>query len=668
MKRSLGEIAKKRIISEMIAPATLVIEDVESAAAKKSSSASGGIVMVLDAHTLRIISSACRRQDLTDAGVLFIEQIEKQRQPFPDLDVVYFVTPASVDLIVKDHQASPPPYRYTHVYLSSGKANSDSILSKLASNAQFVSRCKSLTEMNLDFVCFEPRVFHSDAPEAIKFLKVGADNSPALQSHISALSSLFASLKEKPVIKYMSPETSVSKSNLSQRIGLGLRRELDELSKNVPAIKPSSSHASVVLILDRSVDTSGLFIHDLHYQGLAADILDGEDGLEWPLGVACSTTTSVVPSFEFEATTGKGKEKRKVLLADQDPLWVRFRHEHFRVAADGISREVSELVKSSELAKISIQGSSGKDPLELLRSIPEYQDQLSRLSVHLELSKKLIEVFEKIYLMEVARVEQELATGVDDEGREISCPKILQSIISLCNDARVGPDEKLRLVLLYLSQVEDVSEETFKDLVKKWAKLTGHHEAAVMNFLQLSIHQPSPPGLQHQPDGVMTAGVVRQNVVTLKSGLSLISTRGNKIKKNKTLAKESKFVHCRFKSDLTEVVEQTLLNQLDNTLFPTVSGTGTSALFTSSVSSSASSSQPGAPAISKAAMWGGQSAAAELEPHSFGKEKLVVFVVGGITLGECREIAKLESQYGVEIIIGGSCILTPNRLLEILLL
>jgi syntaxin-binding protein 1 len=365
--------------------------------------------------------------------------------------------------------------------------------------------------------------------------------------------------------------------------------------------------------------------------------------------------------LEFEATTGKGKEKRKVLLSDQDLLWVRFRHEHFRIAADGISREVSELVKSSDLAKISIQAptSAAKDPLELLRSIPEYQDQLSRLSIHLELSKKLIEVFEKIYLMEIARVEQELATGVDDEGREISCSKILQSIISLCNDARVGPDEKLRLVLLYLSQVEDVSEETGQDLVNKWAKLTGHHESAVSKFIQLGIHQASP-----LPDGVIGR---QNNVVSLKSRLSLISTRGAKIKRNKTLAKESKFVHCRFKSDLTNVVEQILLNQLDNTLFPTVSGgTGTPALFTSS--SSSPSPQPGPAAVSKAAMWGGQSAASEQENVNFGKEKLVVFVVGGVTLGECREIAKLESQYGVEIILGGSCILTPNRLLEILLL
>jgi 3-deoxy-7-phosphoheptulonate synthase len=41
--------------------------------------------------------------------------------------------------------------------------------------------------------------------------------------------------------------------------------------------------------------------------------------------------------------------------------------------------------------------------------------------------------------------------------------------------------------------------------------------------------------------------------------------------------------------------------------------------------------------------------------------------VGGVTLGECREMAELETKHGIEIIIGGSCLLTPLRWIEILL-
>ncbi len=46
---------------------------------------------------------------------------------------------------------------------------------------------------------------------------------------------------------------------------------------------------------------------------------------------------------------------------------------------------------------------------------------------------------------------------------------------------------------------------------------------------------------------------------------------------------------------------------------------------------------------------------------------VVVFVVGGVTLAEVREIHELSEHFQVDIILGGSTILTPKRLIEALL-
>ena len=599
------------------------------------------LVLVLDSHTLKIVSSVCRRYELADQGVLFIEQIEKPRQPFPDLDVVYFLSEeSSLSHVLKDHEA--PLYRYSHAFFSAGRL-SESAFSRLTSSREFVARCKNLVEMNLDYVSFEPRVFHADSPSAIRTLADASAES--VQQHVNCLVSVCASLGEKPVIRYMAD----SVSTVSQRVALGLRRETDELAKSAEG--KLKANGTTVLILDRSIETAGLFVHDFFYQALALDVLDGVEGcgVQWALGVTegdKEQAMSVVPSFTYKSVNGKGVEDRKqVILSEADPLWVRFRRDHFRVVSDAISREISTLAKTSDLAKLA-KG----DPLELLRGIPEYQDQIAKLSVHVELSRKLIEAFDKLGLMDIAKLEQELATGVDDDGKEVICGKIFNALSLLCQDGRVGPEERLRLVLLYLSQVDDVSESTAQDLVRKVARLDPDLETAVVRFLALGLHGTrTAPALL--PDGPMgkVQPVIQANRHSMKQ-LSRLQIR-NKMKQNKTTAKNSKFVNCRFTSELKDVGELALNNQLDLASYPAVGGTGISSY----------SPTGGETGTSAAALWG-QGVGTKT-----ARQKIIVFVLGGITLGEAREMAELEAKFGIDVLLGGSAVLTPKRLIEILL-
>lgn len=629
---SLISEAKRRILAEMLPVVNQGSADPEAGARKQP-----GIVLVLDSHTLKIVSAACKRHELSDAGVLFIEQLDKPRQPFTDMDAIYFVSSASAsfDQILTDHKK--PLYRYTHLFVSAGRV-ADSVLSSLTSSKEFVSRCRNLVELNLDFVSFEPHVFHSDMPLAVKSIIRNED--AIIAGHVDCLSSLCASLKEKPVLRYMGT------SSVSQRVALGLRRELDDLNRQLSADNHLKANGTTVLVLDRSVETAGLFLHDFYYQALALDLLDGVDdhgGVKWALGMASADdsgaeqATSVTPYFGYKTTTGKGTEEiRKVVLGDHDSLWVENRHEHFRVASDAIARQLTELVKTNEQARAST------DPLGMLRGLPEYQDRLAKLSVHIELSKSLMSVFEKLGLMEVAKLEQELATGVDDDGKEIVCPKLFTVLSNLFKDSRVGAEERLRLTMLYLSQVEGVSEQTAIDLVEKIAQLEPDFQEAVSRFLKLNIHSRT----RIQPDGVMhVSPSVQANRHTIRPDLA----EKTKLKKNKLLAKNSKFVNCRFRSVLADIVEQVLANQLDQGAFPTIGGTGSS-------NYSLGSAEP----ATGAAKWG-QTATAK------SKQRVVVFVVGGVTLGEAREMAELESKFDADIFLGGSTVLTPKRFIEILM-
>src|SRR4051794_24316052 len=60
------------------------------AAAKGSDPA---IVLVVDAHTSRILSSALRMYDLMEAGVLVLQNLHLTRERLPDLPAIYFLEP-----------------------------------------------------------------------------------------------------------------------------------------------------------------------------------------------------------------------------------------------------------------------------------------------------------------------------------------------------------------------------------------------------------------------------------------------------------------------------------------------------------------------------------------------------------------------------------------------
>jgi hypothetical protein len=203
-----------------------------------------------------------------------------------------------------------------------------------------------------------------------------------------------------------------------------------------------------------------------------------------------------------------------------------------------------------------------------------------------------------------------------------------------------------------------VSAATAQDLIRHVANLDGDFARAIELFLELRLDGTvkAESLSKSVPDGVMAGrpSLLAPSVQANRHSLKCFSKE--KLKRNKQLAKNSKFVNCRFRSQLADIVDQVLTNSLDMTAYPLVAGTGTSQYVT------AGSGGPRSPeSTSAAAQWGLSAQTVS------NKQRLIMFVVGGVTLGECRDIAELEHKHDVEIFLGGSTIITPKRLVEILL-
>ena len=70
-----------------------------------------GIVLVVDPHTSKILSSCFRMHDLLESGVLVLQNLCVTREKLPDLPAVYFVEPTAeaMEIIIEDFPAPPPP-------------------------------------------------------------------------------------------------------------------------------------------------------------------------------------------------------------------------------------------------------------------------------------------------------------------------------------------------------------------------------------------------------------------------------------------------------------------------------------------------------------------------------------------------------------------------------
>jgi syntaxin-binding protein 1 len=75
----------------------------------------------MDEATTKIVSSALTMYDIMEHRVTLVEQLDKIRQPFPEMDVIYFITPTieSVNLVIEDFPSlSKAKYGNVHLFFS----------------------------------------------------------------------------------------------------------------------------------------------------------------------------------------------------------------------------------------------------------------------------------------------------------------------------------------------------------------------------------------------------------------------------------------------------------------------------------------------------------------------------------------------------------------------
>jgi hypothetical protein len=244
---------------------------------------SPALVLVVDPHTSRILSSCLRMYDLMEAGVLVLESLLVAREKLPEMPAVYFLQPTSecITALVNDFPAGcvggpaaaqvksvqRAQYQHAHLFFTSHVPKGGMDLIKGAPS--LLKHVKSFVELNVDFVAAESRVFlleQSSNISTIQRLYFPVDNtslSLTLSEISKPLVSLCITLQEYPHVRY----ASIGKGGLCK----GLATFFDsDMKRTVSQLADwqlnTQRERGTLLIVDRSMDTLAPLMHEFTFQ------------------------------------------------------------------------------------------------------------------------------------------------------------------------------------------------------------------------------------------------------------------------------------------------------------------------------------------------------------------------------------------------------------------
>lgn len=600
--RSMRETVQKKFLDDVIGSA--------------AATTSGWLVLVLDDAATRVISSALTMYDIMERRVTLVEQLQRPRQPFKEMEAIYLISPtaASVNFVLSDFE-NEKKAKYGAVHLFFLDTISGEVMTLLQSNAIFCSKIKTLKEVHMDFVASEGNVFHFDSPDALSRLFGDSPDVNCPSTLARKLATVCITLNEQPSIRYM------ASSRFAQETATVLNRLLTDFKRANPTFWAYGEDAhqerdrGQLLILDRSFDPLSPLMHEYTYQAMVEDLLPVRDG-----GVISYSTE----------TASNQKVEKEVILNDSDELWVEQKYSHIARVIEVVREKMNDIIQNNagaaRLEKKSGQDMSITEMAAAVKQLPEYRQTVSKLNQHVRIAQQCMDAFGKNDLMEVSQLEQSMSTGVDEEGKEFKGPKLIQQLVDVLRKP-ISNMMKLRLMAIFVITQRGVSSEDRRQ-VGEASGLTGGEQQVLMSFERLcvALHAAQGPG----------------------KGSLFSMFKGKAAAKHAPTA-EGDYADTRHTCRLKQLLEQLMAGELPTDKFPLIGP------------SAGSAGGAGAAAARSVRRFGGNSRWGRSNQAQYTGGRFLVFIAGGIAYSELRTGHDLMVQNNKEVILGGTHIISPEN-------
>ncbi|KAM3241502.1 hypothetical protein ACQJBY_054421 [Aegilops geniculata] len=584
-RRSFRQITRDRLLFEMLR-------------STRKDSKSAWKVLIMDKFTVKIMSYSCKMADITEEGVSLVEDLYKRRQPLPSLDAIYFIQPTkeNVVMFLSDMSGRSPLYKKAYVFFSSPIQKD--LVAQIKRDSSILPRIGALSEMNLEY-------FPIDSQE---FPRV----------HYRIAKTIDASTMT--TLRDMVPT----------KIAAGVWNYLSKYKTSIPEFPQTET--CELLIVDRSVDQIAPIIHEWTYDAMCHDLL-------------CMDGNKYV--HEVSSKNGSASEKKEVLLEDHDPVWLELRHSHIADASERLHDKMTRFVLKNKAAQLQQARAGGelstRDLQKMVQALPQYTDQIDKLSLHVEIAGKLNVIIREQCLRDVGQLEQDLVFG--DAGTK-------ELINFFRTQLGVSRENKLRLLMIYAAINPEKFESDKGTKMMQLAGLSADDMIAVNNMRCLCTDTKKSSG----------------GGFTLKFD---VQKKKHAHRKERT-TEQSAWALSRFYPVLEELIEQLSKGELPkdeyncmndpSPSFHVVPTTTSTSARTSPAHSMRSRRTGGSWARPRGSDDGYSSdsvlkhASSDFQKHG---QRIFVFVIGGATRSELRAAHKLSSKLKREVILGSSSLDDP---------
>lgn len=628
--KNFRQISRDRLLNEMLR------------SAKTGDSKSSWKVLIMDKLTVKIMSYACKMADITEEGVSLVEDIHKRRQPLPSMDAIYFIQPTKENIVIflSDMSGKSPLYRKAFVFFSSPVSRE--LVAQIKKDGSVLSRIGALREMNLEYFAIDSQGFITDNERALEDLFGDEESSrrgdACLNVMGTRIATVFASLREFPYVRYraaksLDPTTMTTFRDLiPTKLAASVWNCLMKYKANLPNFPQLET--CELLILDRSVDQIAPIIHEWTYDAMCHDLLNMEG----------NKYVHQVPS-----KTGGPPEKKEVLLEEHDPIWLELRHAHIADASERLHEKMTNFVSKNKAAQIhgSRTGSelSTRDLQKMVQALPQYSEQIEKLSLHVDIAGKINKIIRESGLKEVGQLEQDLVFG--DAGTK-------ELINFLRTKEGISRENKLRLLMIYAA----VYPEKFED--DKISKL-----------MELALLPPDDATAVYNMRLLESSSDPKKNSIVPFSLKFDVHKKKHAARKDRP-GEEVTWQLSRFYPIIEELVEKLSKSELPRNDYPCMNEPSPTIHGSSQAAAARSGNipTPHSKRSRRTATWArprgsddGYSSDSILRHASsdFKKmgQRIFVFIVGGATRSELRVCHKLSAKLQREIVLGSSSIDDP---------
>ncbi|XP_061371053.1 protein transport Sec1a-like [Gastrolobium bilobum] len=455
------QISRDRLLYEMLRSA-------------KSGDSKAWKVLIMDKVTVKVMSHSCKMADITDQEVSLVEDLFRRRQPLPSMDAVYFIQPSkeNVVMFLSDMSGREPLYRKAYVFFSSPIPKE--LVNHIKCDTSVLPRIGALREMNLEYFPIDGQGFITDQDTALEELYGNIENTrrfnTCLNNMAIRIATVFASLKELPFVWYRAAkESDESTPTGRELVPTKLAEAVWDMVSKYKSTIPNfpQSETCDLLIVDRSIDQIAPVIHEWTYDAMCHDLLN-MDGNKY--------------MHEVPSKTGGQPEMKEVVLEDHDSVWLELRHTHIADASERLHEKFTNFVSKNKAAQIQQSGRDGselstRDLQKMVQALPQYTEQVEKISLHVEIAGKINKIIRETELRELGQLEQDLVFG--DAGAK--------DVISfLRTKQNTTPEYKLRLLMIYASVYPEKFEGDKATKLLQLAKLSPDDMKVISNMQLLA--------------------------------------------------------------------------------------------------------------------------------------------------------------------------------------